>query len=72
MQDQWQWLLTAFALTLLHRGLRKGALSGRSQEGLPMLDDSLRSRHPSVASLSLRCLAALLSLPLPGALPLLG
>lgn len=75
-EEQWQWLLTVMALSVLHKGLRKGKLREQLPEQLAMLDGilpllaaALKSRQPPVASLALRCLAILLTLPLPGALP---
>ena len=72
-EDQHRWLLTSFALTLLHRGLQKGSLAERTGTNLAMLDGILRplaaavqSRHAAVASLALRSLALLLGFPLPG------
>ncbi|KAK9808411.1 hypothetical protein WJX73_001754 [Symbiochloris irregularis] len=68
-----RWLLSVFALTLLHRGLRKGQLGERSPANLTMLDGivdplaaALSSRHAPVVSLALRCMGLLLTMPLPG------
>lgn len=68
-----QHLLLEFALTLLQRGLKKGALGGSSPKMLAMLDPllpflvtSLSSRHSLVVELSLRIFAQLVQLPLPG------
>ncbi len=72
-----QHLMVEAALRLLLRALRKGnAASDRSPANLGMLDGllpvlgrALRSRHAAVTERSLRCLALLAPLPLPGQHP---
>lgn len=69
-----EWLLVEFALTLLHGGIKRGTLGGRTPQQLaemdpllPLLARALHSRHSDVVSLSLRCLCFLVRLPsLPG------
>ncbi|GIL90429.1 hypothetical protein Vretifemale_18038, partial [Volvox reticuliferus] len=65
-------LVLEFCLTLLHSGVKRGALAGRSPElmglldpALPLLVRSLRSRHAGCVSLALRTLAHIVPLPLP-------
>ncbi|EFJ49017.1 hypothetical protein VOLCADRAFT_104545 [Volvox carteri f. nagariensis] len=65
-------LILEFCLTLLHSGVKRGALTGRSPElmvlldpALPLLVRSLRSRHAGCVSLALRTLAHVVPLPLP-------
>ncbi|KAK9818396.1 hypothetical protein WJX72_012002 [[Myrmecia] bisecta] len=66
-------MLVEFALTLLHSGLKKGSLGGRSPQALAMLDPllpllvrAMKSRHATSVSLALRSLAFLVPLALPG------
>ncbi|GFR52617.1 hypothetical protein Agub_g15133, partial [Astrephomene gubernaculifera] len=65
-------LVLEFCLTLLHSGVRRGALAGRSPEllahvdpAVPLLVRALRSRHAGCVSLALRTLAHVVPLPLP-------
>ncbi|GIL61502.1 hypothetical protein Vafri_15933, partial [Volvox africanus] len=65
-------LVLEFCLTLLHSGVKRGALAGRSPElmahldpALPLLVRSLRSRQAGCVSLALRTLAHIVPLPLP-------
>jgi hypothetical protein len=69
-------LLVEFALTLLHGGLKRGSLGGRTPTALSLLDPmlpllvrALGSRSAACVSLALRTLALLVQLPLPGEPP---
>jgi len=71
--QKFEWLVTKFALGVLHAGFRKGGLDAGGPGGVQLhmleplgelLARGCRSRHAPVTSLSLRCLARLASCPL--------
>lgn len=68
-------LLAEMGLNILHTSLKKGELAARARQPevlglldplLPLLVRSLRSRHSPNVSYGLRCLSAMVLLPLPG------
>lgn len=68
-----QGLIVELALSLLHKGIKKGQINTKTPKMISMLDpllphltSAMKSRHSGVVEYSLRILSQLVQSPLPG------